>query len=811
MTDEKKEVYERQITRKNHYVPEWYQKGFLLGKPKYWYHDMRPDVVQVPGKASYTRRSLYDAAPKSCFYEEDLYTTVFGSKVSDDIERFLFGRIDITGAKAVRAFIDGRLEEVHPAFQDFFEYMDAQLLRTPRGLDWIKSRYGELKQVQLMTEMQSLRSMHCTMWAESVREIVSAAESELKFIVSDCPVTLYNPACPPESKECSYPNDPKVEWLGTQTIFPLDSNHCLILTHVDYAKEPASTLLTTSRVNARFDGGTLARTDAFIRTRKLVREEVSAINYLLKHRARRYVAAHQKEWLSPEVEFRGEWKDIAQVLLPKDKLWQFGGEVYVGYADGSSAYYDQYGRTSKAHEALRKPPRKSRVKPNDGCGCGSGKKFKQCCLGVPDAERPSWLVYSARERNLIFCAVVEEILELDKEATWDTVRGTLTDEQVVAIHREFTLLWPMGTDPAEILPRPLKNGTRALYLGLSDPRTTDVLVTSWLAYFDEIILVHPFLNASRVKPEFSPTVNPSKYKLQTLKNVFLLLRLEPFIRRGVIHLIPNPADFNLDFGQSMLEMAEARAAKWKPSDEDFRRFELLQRDDLHRQIMCLPEEAIRSLLKRSFAGEEEEIEKALAALKQEQEADVLALTHPLPPGGQLVMATALGLESAIFIATLTGSFPYSESFSQIEQFNQHARKIGIGGDSDWRTVSEKLCPVELPLEIIVQKQLRAKDEGRFSSFRIALRTIVNELNSGVRAQPMSQLLKKLDVALERNQAEWKSYGPPPNGFGRISLFIPQGGYSRHEVQRLLVKYGGADMARPLPFVARIEVEVDSFA
>ena len=63
---------------------------------------------------------------------------------------------------------------IHKYFQKFFEYIDAQKLRTPKGLDWIKSRYPNLTQVDLMLEMQQLRRMHCTMWFECVREIVSA-------------------------------------------------------------------------------------------------------------------------------------------------------------------------------------------------------------------------------------------------------------------------------------------------------------------------------------------------------------------------------------------------------------------------------------------------------------------------------------------------------------------------------------------------------------------------------------------------------------------------------------------------------------
>src|SRR5262249_24534810 len=145
-----------------------------------------------------------------------------------------------------------------------------------------------------------LRFMHCAMWTEGVREIVSAEDSDVKFIVSDHPVTLYNASVSPTAPGCVYPGDPSVEWIGTQTIFVLNANTCLILTHLEYAQNPGTVNLITPRTHARYRGSSLVLTDAFIRTRKLSRDEVIPINYLLKSRARRFLAASNRDWLFPE-------------------------------------------------------------------------------------------------------------------------------------------------------------------------------------------------------------------------------------------------------------------------------------------------------------------------------------------------------------------------------------------------------------------------------------------------------------------------------------------------------------------------------
>ena len=164
--------------------------------------------------------------------------------------------------------------------------------------------------------------------------------------------------------------------------------------------------------------------------------------------------------------------------------------------------------------------------PNDFCGCGSAYAYKDCCQRLPTAERASWEVYGLRERNLMFCNAVQGILGLDQSATWEDVRRTLSDEQVQRIHRAFVGLWPEDTDLAALLPRPNPKVLRSVYLGFSDPRTVEATVLGWLRYVDEIVLVNPFLLGTRLKPAFSPIESPAGHKVQTLKNVLLLLVLD---------------------------------------------------------------------------------------------------------------------------------------------------------------------------------------------------------------------------------------------------------------------------------------------
>jgi len=796
---------DQQLKRNNHYVPIWYQRRFFTeDKAKFYLLDLDPLKKQLPdGRIVPVGREVSTPpSPKSCFCLNDLYTTQFGTILNDEIERYLFEEIDNKGAKAVRSFSGDDLASIHELFQAFFEYLDAQKLRTPKGLDWIKSVYPDLTQLELMLEMQGLRQMHCTMWSESVREIVSAEQSDVKFIVTDHPVTVYNAAYSPESIACSYPADPPIELIGTQTVFALDANHCLILTNLEYAKHPISVTLTAPRTNARYRGQSLVRTDAFIRTRKLTRDEVVAINYLLKRRARKYVAAGDKEWLYPERMYAGEWDAIGKILLPRDDLWQFGGEIYVGRADGSTYYQDEFGRTSVAHQYLQKEVRSLALGPNDLCGCGSGRKYKKCCKDVPEHDRPSWTVCNVRERNLMFCRAVSNILELNNGKTWDDVRRELSDEQVKRIHETFASLWSIDTDIANLLPRPDRDTFRAVYLGALDPRTVAANVTGWLAYIDELILPHPFVNSTHIRREYSPVQSPVQHKEQTLKNVLLLLILEPYIHAGIVHLVADPTDFNDEFRRTVWHMAKERTANWKFDDNDMEQFRKLADDDLERSIKRLPESSLQEYVRQHSPGlNGEQINLIVAEMKAQLANDPYALLQPVAPGeegAQLRIVKGFNLEIAMFLAGLTGSVVYTDISLHWQHLHAHTRAAKASQpDATWQPIIDVANSIAFPIILDWHAGFQARVAGKFGRIRRVINDItkaIHDRDGNTRASQLAMELKRVEESMHR---EWSTTMLARHLDGHIEFSIPTGGFESNAVRRLLLTFGRAKDVRPI--------------
>src|SRR5262249_5772090 len=130
-------------------------------------------------------------------------------------------------------------------------------------------------------------------------EVVSAATSRTKFLVTDNPVTFYNAKSFPASPQCRHPNDAPLEAVGTRTIFPLSRDKLLIITHLQLVRNPWLNPLR-NRVNARSFQTAMFDLRKVQTGRELNEDEVIRLNFILKMRAHRFVAASEIAWLYPE-------------------------------------------------------------------------------------------------------------------------------------------------------------------------------------------------------------------------------------------------------------------------------------------------------------------------------------------------------------------------------------------------------------------------------------------------------------------------------------------------------------------------------
>jgi hypothetical protein len=285
----------------NHYVPEWYQRRFMLpGSGKYWYLDLDPQQIVQNGH-KYTRRALLRWGADSCFAEDGLYTTKWGTEENVDIEKFFFGRVDSSGKSAVEFFSNFEFDypDQHDAFDNLMNYMSVQKLRTPKGIGWLSGLPGGRDRNQRLLLLQRIQNMYCATWTECIWLIADATKSDTKFIISDHPVTVYNRGCFPGSVYCHGFNDPDIRMVGTHTYFPLSTEKLLVLTNLAWVRNPYQKE-RNFRPNPQLFRNTIMNLQDIQMYRSLSEQEVLQINYITKKRAFRYIAGADREWLYPE-------------------------------------------------------------------------------------------------------------------------------------------------------------------------------------------------------------------------------------------------------------------------------------------------------------------------------------------------------------------------------------------------------------------------------------------------------------------------------------------------------------------------------
>lgn len=336
--------------KNNHYVPRWYQKRFLIPEQKnkaLYYLDLKPEKFTDKRGVSHTKKAVRLRGPKHCFAETDLYTTYLGSEESTKIEKIFFGSIDHKGKRGVEYFADFSHPSVDgDAFESLLMYMSTQKLRTPKGLGWLSKKADTTDRNKILSFMIKLRQLYCAIWTECIWLIADASQSDTKFIVSDHPVVVYNRRCGPRSQWCRGYEDPDISFQGTHTIFPLSLDKILILTNLSWVRNPYQSEIGIRPNPNPFRSAMFKFTD--IQTLRHLNElEVREINFIIKSRALRYVAAGKEEWLYPDkFVSKSQWNVYGSgyLLMPDPRPVHLGGEIVIGHHDGSADWFDAYGR-----------------------------------------------------------------------------------------------------------------------------------------------------------------------------------------------------------------------------------------------------------------------------------------------------------------------------------------------------------------------------------------------------------------------------------------------------------------------------------
>jgi hypothetical protein len=204
---------------------------------------------------------------------------------------------------------------------------------------------------------------------------------------------------------------------------------------------------------------------------------------------------------------------------------------------------------------------------NADCPCGSGRKFKHCCLGQVDwatlTEAPLSFAsrhFTIRGKNLHFVAGLLSALQIDysnPNPNFAAIKRAFTPDVVGKVHSLVPDLWP-DIDDYERCIAPERESISALYTGSYEPESVLRAVTRLSLYCDKIYLVDPFMRADRVRDEFNPLLHPAEHRSTTVQYTFLWLSLVPWIDAGILSFVRPMHEFIPGLWHEVLNLQRQR-------------------------------------------------------------------------------------------------------------------------------------------------------------------------------------------------------------------------------------------------------------
>jgi hypothetical protein len=269
-------------------------------------------------------------------------------------------------------------------------------------------------------------------------------------------------------------------------------------------------------------------------------------------------------------------------------------------------------------------------------------------------------------------------------------------------------------------------------------------------YADQILILNPFINPNVMTDEMNPIRRPGEWRLQTLRVIYQLAQLAPWITAGLVTLIPDPGDFDRPLRLKTWNLAAKRLKAIKARTR--------------RVLLCSPRDYLDRVTRRANPGiSDEGVQNVLDDIERERASDPLLLNETIDRMPTQNLTTNLGtnLEMGLYICQATGSFPYTN-------VKFRWREI-LAAKEDLDATAQTWSPLTNAFQHLQFKFLDNVDtgfactirkEGRLEGFRSYLRklwsTVGGELDPA-KAEPLARDFRdELRQAYSQAQAEWSA-------------------------------------------------------
>jgi hypothetical protein len=305
---------------------------------------------------------------------------------------------------------------------------------------------------------------------------------------------------------------------------------------------------------------------------------------------------------------------------------------------------------------------------------------------------------------------------------------------------------------------------RGLYLGDVRPELTLRNLIRFSLYSDHLFVIDPFHNPWIMRPKYNPIENPGQFKADTLNLLHFLFLVSPWIESGILYLIPDPGQINVELKWATARLAKARIGDREPDERDVEEAFSVGKEQLRRVLYALPEEKFFHALEKSGQVLSEDQKQALlryarAELRKDPIAWERSVADNFEEGQMLTTRGGANLETALLICNITGAFPYTNMHTKWREIIE-AREEMSETARVWSPLTKAFQSLEFRFLNNVDPKFaqRIRDDGRLESFRVLLRRIGKDATEISDFGSLDSYVRDCKDALtgeyRKAQAEW---------------------------------------------------------
>jgi hypothetical protein len=470
---------------------------------------------------------------------------------------------------------------------------------------------------------------------------------------------------------------------------------------------------------------------------------------------------------------------------------------------------------------------------NELCPCGSGQKYKHCCLRLRKGrpERIEWISNSnsLRDKNLTLIAGSSEIFGLTRP--WDVIKKKISPAQVKEFYEFVAALWPTSTNLSGLLPEP-DSTLRALYLGEYAPEVIVQNVCRFGLYADEIFLINPFDNPNMIAEQYNPLIHPEEWIEATLRVIYQLRAMAPWVQKGFVRFIPNPGEFDRSLFMETAKLAEARLRENPVTKADIEQ-SIMKQQVMRKLLTCPPSYVARTYREMKPNATDEQVENLAAFVEEERKRDPFLMdgTMDKNPAQYMVYKSGANLETGFYICQSIGAFPYTNFKYRWNEILNARDKFDPNMET-WTPLTQAFQRLKFKFLDNVDSKFafKMREEQRLGGFRTYLRKVWNTIGGSPDPARADVLAREFGDELTQSYAEakkewaeidldllkWVGGGGLVAGTsaaitalatGGLSLALPAGGFVINSVSQLIVStMKRRNFRRTVPMSAFVDLE-----